>query len=62
MLLKNEKYCKSAKHMDIKYLFIKKKMLEQRVLFEHIGTETMLVDPLTKKVLPKIFVGHVEAL
>lgn len=48
-LLKNYKYSKSTRHIDIKYLSIKKEMLKQKVLIEHISTEMMITDPLTNR-------------
>lgn len=36
-------------------------MQKQRVFFEHIRTDMMVADPLTKG-LPKMFIGHVERM
>ena len=58
-LSKNDKYSKGTKHMDIKYLSVKEEVLKQRVFIEHIGTEMIIADPLTKGLPPKTFVGHV---
>jgi len=46
--------------MDLKYLSIKKEVQNQRVSIEHIGTNQMIVDLLTKGLSPKIFFGHVR--
>jgi len=32
------------------------------VLIEHIGTDLMIADPLTKGLPPKTFTGHVEMM
>ncbi|KAJ1420620.1 Integrase, catalytic core [Sesbania bispinosa] len=59
---KNDKYSKGAKHMDLKYLSVKEEVQKQRVSIEHIGTDLMIADPLTKGLPPKTFVGHVESM
>jgi hypothetical protein len=37
-----------TKHVDIKYFWIKEKIQEKLVMIEHIGTDDMLADILTK--------------
>jgi len=59
---KNDKYSKGAKHMDLKYLMVKEEVQKCRVLIEHIGTDLMIADPLTKGLPPKTFIGHVERM
>ena len=59
---KNDKYSKGAKHMELKYLSVKEEVQKQKVSFEHIGTDLMIADPLTKGLLPKTFIGHVERM
>lgn len=59
---KNEKYSKGAKHMDLKHLSVKEEVQKHRVSIEHIGTKLMIVDPLTKGLPPKTFIGHVERM
>ena len=54
---KNDKYSKGAKHMEIKYFAVKEEVQKQRVSIEHISTKLMVVDPLTKGLLPNIFHG-----
>ena len=58
---KNDKYSKSAKHMDLKYLSVKD-VQKHKVSIEHIGTDMTIADPLTKELPPKIFIGHVERM
>lgn len=55
---KNDKYSKGAKHMDLKYLAVKEEVQKHRVSIEHIGTDMMIADPLTKGLPPKTFSGH----
>ena len=44
-----------AKHIDIKYYVVKDKVRYQIISLEHIKTEKMLVDPLTKCLPPNMF-------
>ena len=54
---KNDKYSKGAKHMKLKYFVVKEEVQKHRVSIEHISTNVMIVDPLTKGLLPKVFTG-----
>ena len=56
---KNDKYSKGAKHMELKYFVVKEEVQKHRVSIEHISTNLMIVDPLTKGLPPKVFTGHV---
>jgi len=56
---KNDKYSKCAKHMDLKYFVVKEEVQKHRVSIEHISTDLMIVDPLTKGLPPKTSTGHV---
>ncbi|KAL0740878.1 hypothetical protein Bca4012_082391 [Brassica carinata] len=60
--IRNDKYSKGAKHMELKYLSVKEEVQKQRVSFEHIRTDMMVADPLTKGLPPKAFNGHVERM
>ena len=57
---KNDKYSKGAKHMELKYLTVKEDVQKQRVSIEHISTQLMVADPLTKGLAPKTFKEHVN--
>ena len=59
---KNDKYSKGAKHMEIKYFAVKEEVQKQRVSIEHISTNLMIADPLTKGLSPKTFNEHVESM
>ncbi|KAL3641393.1 hypothetical protein CASFOL_016361 [Castilleja foliolosa] len=59
---KNDKYSKGAKHMELKYLAVKEEVQKQKVSIEHISTNLMIADPLTKGLSPKTFIGHVERM
>jgi len=57
---KNDKYSKGAKHMELKYFVIKEEVQKHRVLIEHVSTKLMIIDPLTKGLPPKVFIGQVK--
>ena len=59
VMAKNNKSGSQSKHIDIKYLAIREHVKEDKVVIEHISTESMIVDPLTKGMLPKYFKDHV---
>ena len=58
----NNKTSGGSKHIDIKYLVVKKRVLNQPVFISHIGTTLMLADPLTKGPTPKLFQKHVARM
>ena len=58
----NNKTSGGSKHIDIKYLVIKERVLNQIVSISHIGTTLMLADPLTKGLTPKLFQEHVARM
>jgi hypothetical protein len=45
----------AAKDIDIKYYIMKDKVRDYTISLEHISTEKMLADPLTKGLLPNMF-------
>ncbi|KAL6314515.1 hypothetical protein AAG906_026851 [Vitis piasezkii] len=59
---KNDKYSNGAKHMELKYFAVKEEVQKQRVSIEHINTEIMVADPLTKGLPPKTFKEHVKRM
>ena len=46
----------------IKYYAVKDKVRNHVISLEHISTEKMLVDPLTKGLPPKVFREHVASM
>ncbi|RVW43322.1 Retrovirus-related Pol polyprotein from transposon TNT 1-94 [Vitis vinifera] len=58
-MAKNNKSGSQIKHIDIKYLAIREHVKEKKVVIEHISTELMIVDPLTKGMPPLKFKDHV---
>ena len=57
---KNDKYSKGAKHMELKYFAVKEEVQKRKVSIEHISTDLMIADPLTKGLPPKLYAGHVK--
>ena len=60
--MKNDKYLEGTKHMEVKYFVIKEEVQKQWVSIEHINTNLVIVDPLTKGLHPKTSNGHVERI
>ncbi|KAL6317320.1 hypothetical protein AAG906_030073 [Vitis piasezkii] len=58
-IAKNNKSGSRSKHIDIKYLAIRERVKEKKVVIEHINTELMIPDPLTKGMPPLKFKDHV---
>ena len=58
-MAKNNKSGSQNKHIDIKYLAIRECIKENKVVIEHISTELMIVDPLTKGIPLMEFKDHV---
>jgi len=58
-MAKNNKSGSRNKHIDIKYLAIRERVKEKKVVIEHVSTELMIADPLTKGMPPFKFKDHV---
>ena len=54
----NNRSSSKSKHIDIKFLVVKERVQSHLVSIEHIGTNSMIVDPLTKGLPPKVFHEH----
>ena len=48
--------------MELKYFSVKEEVQKQRVSIEHIRTDLMIADPLTKGFQPKTFKEHVHRM
>ena len=48
----------NSKHIDIKFLVVKEKVRSGSLSIEHIDTDSMLTDPPTKALAPKVFMEH----
>ena len=60
MYSNNNKTSLKSKHIDIKFLVVKEKVLSGQVFIEHIGTNSMIVD--TKGLTPKVFHEHIARM
>ena len=58
-MAKNNKSGSRNKHIDIKYLAIRERVKEKKVVIEHVSTELRIDDPLTKGMPPFKFKDHV---
>ena len=47
-MAKNNKSNSRSKPIDIKYLAIRKRVKEKKVVIEHVSTKLIIADPLTK--------------
>uniref|UniRef100_A0A2N9J7I7 Integrase catalytic domain-containing protein n=1 Tax=Fagus sylvatica TaxID=28930 RepID=A0A2N9J7I7_FAGSY len=61
-MAKNNKSGSRSKHIDIKYLAIRERIKEKKVVIEHVSTELMIADPLTKGMPPLKFKDHVAKM
>ena len=59
LFINNNRGPKGSKHMEVKYLTIKEKVQTGDVAVEHISTDDMIADPLTKGLRPCVFDRHV---
>ena len=58
----NNKSSGAAKHIDIKYYVVKDKVRDHIINLEHIRTEKMIADPLTKGLPPSVFREHLASM
>ena len=61
-MAKNNKSESQSKHIDIKYLAIRERVKDKKVVIEHIRTELMIANPLTKGMPPFKFKDHIEKM
>ena len=47
-----------SKFIDIKFLVVKEIVQNRQIFIEYIGTDSMLADPLTKGLVPRVFHEH----
>jgi hypothetical protein len=55
----NNRSSTKSKYIDIKFLAVKERVQNNELEIEHIGTDSMIADPLTKGLPPKKFHEHV---
>ena len=59
---KNNRSSSKSKHIDIKFPVVKERVHSGQVSIEHISTNSMIADPLTKGLPPKVFHEHVAQM
>lgn len=59
---KNDKYFRGSKHMELKYFVVKEEVQKRTVSIEHISTQLMIADPLTKGLPIKTFKEHANRM
>ena len=52
---KNNRSATKSKFIDIKFLVVKERVQNRQISIEHLRTNDMLADPLTKGLVPKVF-------
>ncbi|RVW87693.1 Retrovirus-related Pol polyprotein from transposon TNT 1-94 [Vitis vinifera] len=52
---KNNRSSSKSKHIDIKFLVVKERVQSLQVSIKHISTNSMIADPLTKGLPPKVY-------
>ena len=55
----NNKSSTKSKHIDIKFLVVKERVQGGQISIEHLETNSMIANPLTKELPPKVFHEHV---
>jgi len=51
----NNRSTTKSKFIDIKFLVVKERVQNRQISIEHIGTDSMLADPVTKGLVPRVF-------
>src|SRR3954462_3260062 len=54
MYSNNNSSSSKSKHIDIKFLAVKERIQSSQICIEHIGTNSIVADPLTKGLAPKV--------
>ena len=58
----NNKSSGAAKHIDIKFYVVKEQVQDQMICLEHVRTNKMLPDPLTKGLPHNVFREHLAGM
>ncbi|RVW91887.1 Retrovirus-related Pol polyprotein from transposon TNT 1-94 [Vitis vinifera] len=59
---KNTRSISRSKHIDVKFYFVKEKVVKSLIDIEHMSTKSMLADPLTKGLPIIAFQEHVSQM
>jgi len=55
----NNRSSTKSKHIDIKFLVAKERVQTRQISIEHLETNSIITDPLTKGLPPKVFHEHI---
>ena len=55
----NNRSMTKSKHIDIKFLVVRERVQSGQMSIEHISTNSIIADPLTKGSPPKVFHEHI---
>ncbi|XP_062085679.1 secreted RxLR effector protein 161-like [Humulus lupulus] len=58
----NNRRSTKSKHIDIKFLVVKERVQNGHICIENLGTNSMIADPLTKGLPPKVFHEHIALM
>lgn len=58
----NNRSLTKSKFIDIKFLVVKERVHSGQLSIENIGTNSMVADPFTKGLAPKVFHEHVARM
>ena len=58
----NNRSSSRSRYIDIKFLVVKERVQSGQISIEHIGTNSMIADPLTKGLTPKVFHEHTASM
>jgi len=59
LFVNNNRSLKGFKHMEVKFLTIKEMVQNGDIIVEHVPTDDMLADPLTKGLCLCVFKRHI---
>ncbi|XP_050133151.1 secreted RxLR effector protein 161-like [Malus sylvestris] len=59
---KNNKWTSTSRLMDVKFLKVREKVKEGVIIMEHLATDLMIADPLTKALLNGVFKDHITQM
>jgi hypothetical protein len=59
---KNPKYHGKAKHIELRYHYIRDMVSQEEVILHHISTSSMVADPLTKPIARDLFFSHTKSI
>uniref|UniRef100_A0A2N9H4X0 Integrase catalytic domain-containing protein n=1 Tax=Fagus sylvatica TaxID=28930 RepID=A0A2N9H4X0_FAGSY len=59
---KGPKYHGKAKHIELRYHYIRDMVSQREVILQHISTSSMVADPLTKPIARDLFFSHTRSM